>query len=96
MSNVNADWQNVWFLVQNGNLNLRDLTLEIGQLFVGNGKLLENSYTTTVLTIALVCIGITILASLVFIPVTFSLDDEEKEIVHFWLLINEDTKVSVI
>lgn len=61
-------------------------------MFVENGKLLENSYTTTVLIIALVCIGITILASLIFIPVTFSLDNEEREIVHFWLLITDETK----
>lgn len=50
----------------------------------------------SVLIIAVCCIGVTIIISLIFIPVTFALDNEEKEIVSYWMLIKDQTKDEVI
>lgn len=60
------------------------------------GKLSEETYTNTVLIISITCTVITVFSSLIFIPVTFSLDNEEKEIVDYWMIIQDDTKLKVI
>ncbi len=60
------------------------------------GKLSEKTYTNTVLIISVTCIAITIISSLIFIPVTFALDNEEKEIVNYWMIMQDDTKIKVI
>ena len=61
-----------------------------------DGKLSEGSYRATVLIIAIVCISITVLSSIIFIPVTFALENEEREIVGYWMLISEETKSLVL
>lgn len=42
------------------------------------------------------CIGITALAALAFMPVTFALENEEKEILSHWLIVDDEVKDHVI
>lgn len=42
------------------------------------------------------CIGITTIAALAFMPVTFALENEEKEILSHWLIVDENVKNEVI
>lgn len=60
------------------------------------GQSKEVGYNLTVLIISVCCIGVTIIISLVFIPVTFALDNEEKEIVSYWMIIEDPTKDYVL
>jgi hypothetical protein len=60
------------------------------------GRMSEDSYRMTVLIIAVTCICITVISSIIFIPVTFALDNEEKEIVQYWMVISDDTKAYVL
>ena len=61
---------------------------------LGQGK--EGKYTMTVLIISTSCIGITLLASIVLIPFTFSLDSEEQNAANTWMLISPLTKQKVL
>eukprot|EP00347_Sterkiella_histriomuscorum_P010786 403374925 len=88
--------KNAWFIIQNGNHQIRNFCLKIETLYIQEGQSKKFSYDTTVLIICVSCIGVTIIISLIFIPVTFALDNEEKEIVSYWMLIKENAIVEIL
>ncbi|CDW85118.1 pas domain s-box family protein [Stylonychia lemnae] len=96
MSNLTIYRQNVWFLIHNGNTEIRNFCLLLADLYMEEGQSKEANYNMTVLIISVSCIGVTLIISLIFIPVTFALDNDEKEIVSFWMIIRDETKEEVL
>ena len=88
--------RDAWFIIQNGNFGLRSLVLRVGDLYMDEGKLNESTQRETVLIISLTCICVTILSSIIFIPVTFALENEERKVVDHWLDISDETKIEVL
>ncbi len=95
-TNESSIRRDAWFVIQNGNHNIRNLVIKIGDLYISEGKLNEGTFRQTVLIITMSCIGITTIAALAFMPVTFALENEEQEILSHWLIVDETVKNQVI
>lgn len=95
-ANETSTRRDAWFIIQNGNHNIRNLVIKVGDLYIEEGKLNEGTFRQTVLIITMSCIGITTIAALAFMPVTFALENEEKEILSHWLIVDENVKNEVI
>ncbi len=48
------------------------------------------------LIITVTCIFLAIIATITLIPITFNLDNEEMEVINYWLMISDNTKRQII
>ena len=65
-----------YFIIENGNHHLRDLTEEIAHEYVYEAEVKESSHIDSIRYIAIGCIFVAIMASCILIPITFGLDAE--------------------
>ena len=77
MLNTTKLQKDAWFIVENGKEILSTYAIEIADAYIQDGVLKENSYKRDVLIICLTCIGLSLVASFLLIPVSFFLDNEE-------------------
>eukprot|EP00347_Sterkiella_histriomuscorum_P023574 403334120 len=88
--------RDAYFIIINGMKDIRSFSLKLSQLFVEQSKDKEDIHDQTVLIITMSCIAITLLSSLLLIPVTFALDSEQEDIVKQWMQVSNNAKKDII
>ncbi|CDW85117.1 pas domain s-box family protein [Stylonychia lemnae] len=88
--------RNAYFIIINGMYDLRSFSLQMSDLFVEQSQSKEDIHDMTVLIITMSCVAVTFISSIALVPVTFTLDIEQEEIVKQWMNISTDTKNDVI
>jgi hypothetical protein len=84
--------RDAYSLIMNGNGDIRDFSIEVSNNYIEDSASKESSYKMKVLIICVICIIITLIASCILIPVTYSLDSEQEDIVKKWLLVSSEAK----
>ena len=84
--------RDAWFITINGLRNFRNFAQNCNDDFVALGEEKKVKHTLTVLLISASCIGISVVAAIILIPFTFSLDNEERNAAKKWILISNMTK----
>mmetsp|Transcript_42697 Transcript_42697/g.41007 ORF Transcript_42697/g.41007 Transcript_42697/m.41007 type:complete len:249 (-) Transcript_42697:1277-2023(-) len=93
MSKLQKD---TFFITENGNGDLRDLTNFIMQKLVSNSVSKGEGWESIVLIISLCCIIVTILTSSVLIPFIFTLENESKNVMLKWIMVSPECKGTIL
>ncbi len=88
--------RDAYALIMNGNGDIRDFSIEVSKSYIEDSSSKEYSYKMKVLIICVVCIVITLIASGILIPVTYSLDTEQEDIVKKWLHVSSESKALLL
>lgn len=72
------------------------MTVDLSNAYIYDAQAEESKYKTTMIIIASSCIVVSLLASCIVIPVTFAMDNEQKNVISMWFLISESVTDEVI
>ncbi|CDW71958.1 UNKNOWN [Stylonychia lemnae] len=95
-NNLTDDQRDAWFIVFNGNKNIRNFMLDLSTRYLYDGKNKEKGYIQTLLIITCLCIGISVVSTGILSPTTSNLDDEELNVIYKWNMIQDATKKVVL
>lgn len=56
----------------------------------------ETDFLTILLVINLICISVTVIATLILAPTTSSIDNEQLNVILKWNIVKEDTKLQIL
>eukprot|EP00347_Sterkiella_histriomuscorum_P022596 403337887 len=88
--------RDAYYIIINGMYDIRSFSLQLYQLFLKQSQSKENVHDQTVLIITMTCIAITIVSSILLIPVTFALDQEQMSIAETWMKVSLQGKQEIL